>query len=262
MPAVVPTLVLAAGAGLALWSGWRSRNTPRSSGLSALWTSALAFALVFAGLGMDFRLHGLSDHAATAFAAALSLLAGHAAGLLLLRLSPGRPAASTFGLAMTLGLPPLGAFPGLWLGLQATQSSLLLLPAWPSLLHVAAALAALAGWVRAWQVSWSWLEADSPPRSDAGARSLPIARGAIVARGLLIALGVLAAFLPWIWVLPAQVLAASLTGELPVLLVALGMMLTPLIPGQASVIPFGLLAIAMAVTSVLLLVLRLTRRQR
>lgn len=256
MPAVVPTLVLAAGAGLALWSGWRSRNTPHSSGLTALWTSALALALVFTGLGMDFRLHGLSDHAATAFAAALSLLAGHAAGLLLLRLSPGRPVASTFGLAMTLGLPPLGAFPGLWLGLQTTQSSLLLLPAWPSLLHVAAALAALAGWVRAWQVSWNLLEADSPPRSGAGARSIPIARG------LLIILGVLAAFLPWIWVLPAQVLAASLTGELPVLLVALGMMLAPLIPGQASVIPFGILAIAMAVSSVLLLVLRLTRRQR
>ncbi|MNT58430.1 hypothetical protein D3C72_1958630 [compost metagenome] len=62
--------------------------------------------------------------------------------------------------------------------------------------------------------------------------------------------------------LPAQVIAAWLTGELPILLVALGMMLTPVIPGQASVIPFGLLAIAMALTSVLLLVLRLTRRTR
>jgi hypothetical protein len=205
---------------------------------------------LFAGLGLDFHLQGLPDHAATAYAAALSLLAGQATGLLLLWLSPGRPVASTLGLAQALGLPPLGAFPGLWLGLQAIQSSMLLLPAWPSLLHAAAALAGLAGWVWAWHGGWSLMEADSPPRKGAWAR------------GLLITLGILAGFLPWVWVLPSQLAAASLTGELPVLLVALGMMLTPVIPGQASVIPFGLLAIAMAVTSVLLLVLRLTRRNR
>jgi hypothetical protein len=205
---------------------------------------------MLAGIGMEFHLQALPDHAATAYAAALSLAFGHAAGLLLLWLSPGRPMASAVGLAMALGLPPFGAFAGLWFGLQSIQAALLLLPAWPALALAAGGLAGLAGWTWAWQGGLRALRPASPPRRFGGLG------------GVLVALAFLAGFLPWIWVLPAQVAVAELTGELPVLLVALGMMLTPVIPGQASVIPFGLLAIAMALTSVLLLVLRLTRRTR
>ncbi|MNX21714.1 hypothetical protein D3C86_516790 [compost metagenome] len=253
----LPIAVLTAGAALAFFAGWRSRPSDAKPSLarlllwlSPLWLWALGFALLLVGIGMEFRLQGMPDQAASAYAASLALLWGHAAGLGLLALSPGRPWASAVGLAMALGLPPFGAFAGLWLGLQAVQSAFLLLPAWPALALAAGTLAGLAGWFWAWQGGLQLVRADLPTR-----------RGGLF-RGLLLTLGVLGGFLPWLWVLPAQVVVAELTGELPMLLVALGMLLTPVIPGQASVIPFGILAIAMAVTSVLLLVLRLTRRPR
>jgi len=244
-------MVVMAGAAIALWGGHRARpreTTPLSLLSLGLW--GLGFALLLAGLGLEFRHQALPDQAATAYAASLSLLAGHAAGLLLLWLSPGRPRTAALGLALALGLPPFGAFAGLWLGLQAVQAAFLLLPAWPTLALASGTLVGLAGWVWAWQGGLQFVRTDAPT-----------SRGGWL-RTLVIALGVLASFLPWLWVLPAQVLAAELTGELPMLLIALGMLLTPVIPGQASVIPFGLMAIAMAVTSVLLLVLRLTRRPR
>ncbi len=260
MTAWLPTGIGLVGAGLALWSGWRCRQTSlpetptarRLAPFLAGW--AMGFALVMGALGLDFGLQGMPDHAATAYAAALALLLGHLSGLALLALSSGRPLALTVGLWMTLGLPPFGAFAGLWLGLQALQASLLLLPAWPSLLHAATGLACLGGWVWAWQGGERLRHAEAAPQ--------PTRRAVAIASGFLVGLGVLAGFLPWLWVLPAQVGAGAATGELPMLLVALGMMLTPVIPGQASVIPFGILAIAMALTSVLLLVLRLTRRPR
>lgn len=249
----IPIAFLAAGAALSLLASRQGRPTPHWGlplwGLP-LWGWALGFALMLAGIGMEFRLQGMPDHAATAYAAGLALLGGHAAGLGLLWLSPGRPKTAAVGLAMALGLPPFGAFAGLWLGLQTVQSALLLLPAWPALPMALATLAGLAGWVWAWQAGLRRVISDLPTRPG---RPL---------RALLLALGVLGGFLPWLWVLPPQLLVAKATGELPVLLVALGMLLTPVLPGQASVIPFGLMAIAMAVTSVLLLVLRLTRRTR
>lgn len=247
---LLPFVLLSAGSGLALYAGWRLRRDATAPPIRWLAAWGLGVAGVLAGVGLEFGRQGLPDHAAMGLAASLSLLLGHAAGLLLLRLSPGRPVAGPLGLAMTLGLPPLGAFPGLWLGLQSIQSALLLLPAWPSLAFAAAGLAALAGGVWAWQGGLRALRAETS------------ASGRNAWRGLLVALGLLAGFLPWLWVLPAQIAAAWWTQELPMLLIALGLMLTPVIPGQASVIPFGLLAIAMALISVLLLVLRLTRRPR
>ena len=239
---LLPLAVSLAGAGLALAAGRRGQT------LLALGGWAAGVALCLAGLGMEFHAQGLPDHAALAYAAALALLMGHAAGLGLLWLSPARPVASALGLAMALGLPPLGAFPGLWLGLQAIQAAQLLLPAWFALSVALAGLACLAGGLGAWQTGIRHLGAAAPPRRLGAARYA------------LMALGIAAGFLPWLWVLPAQVVAARLTHELPMLLLAFGMILTPVIPGQASVIPFGLLAIAMALSSVLLLVLRLTRR--
>lgn len=251
MPPALPIMVLMAGAALALWGGYRARpNEAAPPPLRFLGLWGLGFALLLAGLGLEFRHQGLPDQSAAAYAASLSLLAGHASGLLLLWLSPGRPRTSALGLALALGLPPFGAFAGLWLGLQSVQAAFLLLPAWPTLALAAGTLAGLAGWVWGWQGGLQLVRTDAPTR-----------RGGWLRMGI-IALGVLASFLPWLWVLPAQVLSAELTGELPMLLIALGMLLTPVIPGQASVIPFGLMAIAMAVTSVLLLVLRLTRRPR
>ncbi len=249
---MAPTgLILAMlGAALAI-GGWLWRNKPDPPPLArGLSTWALAFTLVLAGLGLEFAAQGIPDHAAMAHAAAMALLLGHGAGLLLLSLSRGRPFASNLGLALTLGLPPFGAFPGLWLGLQAIQAALMLLPSLTALAFAAAALTALTSWVYAWQDGSRPL---NTPSSSKRGRWAPIP---------VMVLAVLAGFLPWIWVLPAQVVAAWLTHELPLLLSALGMMLTPVIPGQASVIPFGLLAVAMALSSIILLVLRLGSRPR
>lgn len=242
MASLFPLAVMLAGAGLAL-------GAPRLGGLrpgAPLWGWGLGTSLFLAGLGLEFGAQGMPDHAAMAYAAGLALLLGQMPGLLLLRLCAGHPAPSALGLAMALGLPPFGAFAGLWLGLQAVQAALLLLPPWPALAIAAGGMATLAGWLPCWE-------------AGARLRHAPTRHGGWGLH-LLAALAVLSAFLPWVWVLPAQVAAAWLTGELPTLLVALGLMLSPVIPGQASVIPFGLLALAMALSSVLLLVLRLTRR--
>jgi hypothetical protein len=240
-------LAVLLGSLLAGWSGWQA-NRSISVALWPLFTWAIGFALALGGISTVFSAHAMADHAAMARAAALSLLIGHVVGLGLLKASPGHPATAGFGLAMALGLPPLGAFAGLWLGLQTLQAALLLLPAWPSLLLVAGGLMALAGWVGVWRGGVHWVTTATPSESKR------------FWRRLLLIIGLIGGFLPWLWVLPAQVIAGSMTGELPLLLVALGMMLTPVIPGQASVIPFGLLALAMAFLAVLRLVLRFSRR--
>lgn len=247
MASLFPLAVMLAGAGLALGASRLGDLRPgvRLWG-AALWGWGLGTALFLSGLGLEFGTQGMPDHAAMAYAAGLALLLGQVPGLLILRLSAGNPAPSALGLAMTLGLPPFGAFAGLWLGLQAVQAALLLLPPWPALAIAALGLATLAGWIPGW-------------KAGARLRQEPARPGGWGLR-LLVALAALGAFLPWVWVLPAQIAAAWLTGELPTLLVALGLMLSPVIPDQASVIPFGLLAVAMALSSVLLLVLRLTRR--
>lgn len=253
MLAALPTGLLLAGTAITLWSGHCClRPASRRHLTRHLMGWALGFTLILGAIGLDFGLQGMPDHAAMAYAAGLALLFGHLTGVALFAVSEGQTLASSLGRWMILGLPPFGAFAGLWLGLQAVQASLLLLPAWPSLLHAAAGLAGLAGGAWAWQGSRAMLE------------TAPSASRRLTAwlRSLLIGLGVLASFLPWIWILPAQVAAAMATGELPMLLVALGLMLSPVMPGQASLIPFGLMAIAMALTSVLLMVLRLTRRPR
>lgn len=229
-------------------------------GLLPLASWAGATAGLFAALALAFRTQGLPDHTAMALAAALALLAGHAAGWLLMLLAPGRGPAAGMGLAMAMGLPPLGAFPGLWLGLQALQAALLLLPAWLSLPFALAGMLAMGGSVKAWRHGLAWQAARRDEAAAVGERTTGKTRGIRIARAALMVLGLAAAFLPWLCLLPAQLVAERLTHELPMLLLAFGMLLTPLIPGQASVIPFGIGAIAMAFAAVLLLVLRLTRR--
>lgn len=260
-------LLLLIGALLALWSGRQARRASSVNPLSlCFWV--LGGMLVAFGTGLAFRSHGMTDLMAMAFAAGLAFGWGSAAGLALARMSGDRPLVRGMGLAMAFGMPPFGAFAGLWLLLHAIQAALQLLPAPMAGLSAAGGLSVLVGGI--WAVQGAHgaethgaetQGAETPALTEAAGLARTSA-GLRDARLLLLALGVAGTVFPWIWVLPAQLAVETATGELPTLLVALGMMLTPVIPGQASVIPFGLLAIALAFSSVLLLVLRLTRRAR
>lgn len=260
-------LILFIGALLALWGGQQAlRAAHQAPSTRALLGWVAGGMLVALGTGLAFRSHGMPDLMAMAFAAGLAFGCGSATGIALVRVSGDRPLARGMGLAMAFGIPPFGSFAGLWLLLHAILSALQLLPALMGGLAAAGGLAVLVGglWAAQGSVTEGTPGAETPSAETPSAETQirPESAGPRVARLPLLALGVAGGVFPWVWVLPAQLAVEAATGELPTLLLALGLMLTPVIPGQASVVPFGIVAIAMAFASVLLLVLRLTRRAR